>query len=113
MSVTTTDLVVGTGDVVAPGNLITVHFVVFDAVDTSKPLPGSPAAGESLEIPVDGIMLLDGWNEGMTGMKVGGKRRLTITPESAYLDTALPGILGQNTTLVFEVDLLSQREIPT
>lgn len=57
-------------------------------------------------------MLIDGWNEGMTGMRVGGKRRLTITAESAYHDTALPGVLGPNITLVIEVDLLSQREIP-
>lgn len=48
----------------------------------------------------------------MTGMRVGGKRRLTITAESAYHDTALPGVLGPNITLVIEVDLLSQREIP-
>jgi FKBP-type peptidyl-prolyl cis-trans isomerase len=93
------DLVVGTGATAANGNTLNVHYVgsftngtVFDQGNYSFPL----GAGQ----------VIRGWDLGLVGMKVAGKRKLTIPPSLAY-GTSGRGVIPPNATLVFVVDLLS------
>ena len=99
------DLVVGTGATAAVGDTVTVHYVgmftngtKFDSsYDRGAPLPPF-RLGAGQVIP--------GFDQGVTGMKVGGKRCLTIPPSLAY-GSAGRGQIPPNTTLVFEVELLA------
>jgi len=98
------DLVVGTGATAAVGDTVTVHYVgtftngmKFDSsYDRGQPYPFQIGAGR----------VIAGWDQGVPGMKVGGKRRLTIPPDLAYGSRG-QGSIPPNTTLVFEIDLLS------
>lgn len=97
------DLTVGTGDEAVAGKLITVNYLgtlldgtKFDSsYDRNAPFQFTLGAGE----------VIKGWDEGFAGMKVGGKRKLTIPPELGYGSMATGGIPA-NSTLVFEVELL-------
>ncbi len=98
------DLVVGTGDEAQAGKSVTVHYVgtllngtKFDSSrDRGEPFTFNLGAGEVIE----------GWDLGVSGMKVGGKRVLTIPSELAYGPAGAPPVIGPNETLVFEVELL-------
>lgn len=98
------DLVVGTGATAAVGDTVTVHYIGtftngtrFDSsYDRDQPYSFLIGAGR----------VIAGWDQGVPGMKVGGKRRLTIPPSLAYGSTG-SGPIPPNTTLVFEIDLLS------
>jgi FKBP-type peptidyl-prolyl cis-trans isomerase len=98
------DLVVGTGATAAVGDNVTVHYVgtftngtKFDSsYDRNQPYPFRIGAGQ----------VIAGWDQGVPGMKVGGKRRLTIPPDLAYGSQGR-GAIPPNATLVFEIDLLS------
>ncbi len=98
------DLVVGTGAVVATGDLATVHYVgsftngnVFDSSRTrNQPFPFRVGAGQ----------VIRGWDMGVPGMRVGGRRRLTIPPSLAYGSQG-QGSIPPNSTLIFEIELLS------
>jgi FKBP-type peptidyl-prolyl cis-trans isomerase len=100
------DLVIGTGATAAAGDFVTVHYVgmftngaKFDSsYDRGQPLP-SFRLGSGSVIP--------GFEQGIVGMKVGGKRRLTIPPNLAYGSAGRPPTIPGNATLVFEVDLVS------
>ena len=97
------DLVVGTGEVVVAGDQVTVHYVgrltdgrVFDSsLDRNVPFSFILGIGQ----------VIKGWDEGVAGMKVGGKRLLTIPPEYAYGSQGI-GTIPPNSTLIFEVELL-------
>jgi peptidylprolyl isomerase len=105
------DVVVGDGDVAAKGDLCTVHYtgwVLVDGVKAPEPFDSSVARGEPISFPVGVGQLIRGWDEGIPGMKVGGKRELTIAPELGYGAMDRPNIPA-NSTLFFEVELL---EIP-
>jgi peptidylprolyl isomerase len=110
MPVTIEEVTVGTGAAVADDKLITVKYTVKIAPDT--PVIGALQTGETIEVPVGGEMLIDGWNQGMVGMKVGGKRRITVPPELAFADDGLADIVPGASTLIFEVDLISIRDVP-
>jgi FKBP-type peptidyl-prolyl cis-trans isomerase len=98
------DLVVGTGATAAVGDTVTVNYIgtftngtKFDSsYDRNQPFPFRLGAGQ----------VITGFDQGVTGMKVGGKRRLTIPPSLAYGSQG-QGSIPPNTTLVFEIDLLS------
>ena len=98
------DLVVGTGATAAVGDTVTVHYIgtftngsKFDSsYDRNQPFAFRIGAGQ----------VIAGWDQGVPGMKIGGKRRLTIPPELAYGSRG-QGTIPPNTTLVFEIDLLS------
>ncbi len=97
------DVKVGTGAAAQNGNVVTVHYTgtlvngtKFDSsVDRGQPFSFTLGAGQ----------VIQGWEEGLLGMKVGGKRKLRIPPDMAYGDRAL-GAIPANSTLIFEVDLL-------
>lgn len=99
------DIVVGEGAQAAPGAQVNVHYVGVD-YDTGAEFDSSWNRGESLEFPLDG--LIAGWQDGIPGMKVGGRRQLVIPPELAY-GPAGTGHQLAGKTLVFVIDLLGTR----
>lgn len=97
-----TDIVVGDGAEATPGARVTVHYVGVD-FETGEQFDASWDRGESIAFPLNG--LIAGWQEGIPGMKVGGRRQLVIPPAMAYGEDARMHRLGGR-TLVFIIDLL-------
>jgi len=97
------DLHVGDGAQAAPGQKVTVHYAGVE-YETGEQFDSSWDRGESIEFPLKG--LIAGWQEGIPGMKVGGRRKLTIPPELAY-GAAGSGHRLSGKTLVFIIDLLA------
>ena len=98
-----TELTVGTGAVAEPGNQVTVHYTgtladgsVFDSSVGKQPFTFNLGARD----------VIAGWEEGVPGMKVGGKRKLVIPPELAYGASGAGGVIPPNATLTFEIELL-------
>ena len=96
------DLIVGTGSEGTPGDKVSVHYVGVE-FESGEQFDSSWDRGESIEFPLRG--LIAGWQEGIPGMKVGGRRQLTIPPELAY-GPAGSGHRLSGQTLVFIIDLL-------
>jgi peptidylprolyl isomerase len=96
------DIVVGEGAEARPGDTVDVHYVGVE-FDTGEEFDASWNRGQSIEFPLRG--LIQGWQEGIPGMKVGGRRQLTIPPEQAY-GPAGGGHRLSGKTLVFVIDLL-------
>jgi len=98
------DIVVGEGAEATPGATVLVHYVGVDR-ETGEQFDASWDRGEPIEFPLRG--LIAGWQEGIPGMKVGGRRQLTIPPALAYGETGSHRLAGR--TLVFVIDLLGVR----
>jgi peptidylprolyl isomerase len=96
------DIVVGTGAEAKPGDTVEVHYVGVE-FRSGQEFDASWNRGKSIEFPLRG--LIQGWQEGIPGMKVGGRRQLTIPPEKAYGPTG-GGHRLSGQTLVFVIDLL-------
>ena len=96
------DIVVGEGTEAKPGDTVEVHYVGVE-FDSGAEFDASWNRGESIEFPLRG--LIQGWQDGIPGMKVGGRRQLTIPPELAY-GPAGAGHRLSGKTLVFVIDLL-------
>jgi len=96
-----TDLVVGDGAEALPGGNVTVHYVGVD-FETGEQFDASWDRGESISFPLNG--LIAGWQEGIPGMRVGGRRQLVIPPAMAYGESGSHRLAGR--TLVFIIDLL-------
>jgi peptidylprolyl isomerase len=99
------DVVVGDGAQAQPGDTVEVHYVGVE-FDSGEEFDASWNRGQSIEFPLRG--LIQGWQEGIPGMKVGGRRQLTIPPELAY-GPAGGGHRLSGKTLVFVIDLLAVR----
>ena len=97
-----TDIEVGDGAEAKPGDTVTVHYVGVE-YETGEEFDSSWNRGESIEFPLNG--LVRGWQEGIPGMKVGGRRQLVCPPEWAY-GPAGGGHRLSGRTLVFVIDLL-------
>jgi peptidylprolyl isomerase len=99
------DIRVGEGAEAVPGATVQVHYLGVE-YDTGDEFDSSWNRGESIEFPLRG--LIAGWQEGIPGMKVGGRRKLTIPPELAY-GPAGGGHRLSGKTLIFVIDLLGVR----
>lgn len=97
------DLKVGIGAEAKAGNTISVHYT--GTLVDGKKFDSSLDRGEPLSFTLGIGQVIKGWDEGVAGMKVGGKRKLTIPPELAYGARAI-GSIPPNSTLIFEVELL-------
>lgn len=98
------DLVIGEGASAEAGKEIVVHYVGWTA--DGEQFDNSRARGEPLDFPLGAGHMIPGWEQGLPGMKVGGKRRLVIPPALAYRDEGRGSAIPPNATLVFEVELL-------
>ena len=97
------DITIGDGVEAGPGQTVTVHYAGID-FETGEQFDSSWDRGESIEFRLKGLIV--GWQEGIPGMKVGGRRKLTIPPELAYGAAGSGHRLGGK-TLVFIIDLLA------
>ncbi|MCC2592779.1 FKBP-type peptidyl-prolyl cis-trans isomerase [Tessaracoccus sp. OS52] len=99
------DLTVGDGAEVTPGDLADVHYVGV-AYSTGKEFDSSWGRGPLQFRPGTG-QVIRGWDEGLIGMKVGGRRKLTIPPHLAYGDRGAGGVIAPGETLIFVCDLVA------
>lgn len=97
------DLVVGTGAEAKAGTTILAHYT--GTLSTGEKFDNSYDRGEPLSFKLGAGQVIQGWDQGIAGMKVGGQRRLTIPPELGYGSQAV-GPIPANSTLVFEVELV-------
>ena len=102
------DLVVGEGTEATPGTTCTMQYVGH-SWSTGQQFDASWDRGEPFTFPLGGGRVIAGWDQGVAGMKVGGRRRLTIPPDLGYGARGAGGAIAPNETLVFVVDLLDVR----
>jgi FKBP-type peptidyl-prolyl cis-trans isomerase len=99
------DLVVGDGDeATGAGCTVTVHYTGW--LEDGTRFDSSVDRNEPFKFPLAVGYVIPGWDEGVTGMKVGGKRRLTVPSELGYGQKGAGGVIPPNATLIFEVELL-------
>ena len=99
------DVYEGSGDPVAPGAALTVNYVGVGQT-SGEVFDSSWARGAPATFPLDGV--IEGWQQGMLGMKPGGRRLLVIPGSLAYGEAGAPPAIGPDETLVFVVDLIEQ-----
>jgi peptidylprolyl isomerase len=103
-----TDLVAGDGAEAGAGHTVRVHYVGV-AHSSGEEFDASYNRGEPLEFRLGAGQVITGWDEGVQGMKVGGRRRLVIPPHLAYGDRGAGGVIAPGETLIFVVDLVDVR----
>ena len=100
------DLVVGDGDEATAGKKVTVHYVGV-AFSTGEEFDASWNRGQPFEFKLGKGQVIPGWDQGVAGMRVGGRRRLTIPSAMAYGARGAGGVINPHEPLVFVVDLLA------
>lgn len=100
------DLVEGTGPEATAGDLVDVHYVGV-AHSTGAEFDSSYGRGEPLQFPLGVGMVIKGWDDGVQGMKVGGRRQLVIPSHLAYGDRGAGGVIAPGESLVFVCDLVA------
>jgi FKBP-type peptidyl-prolyl cis-trans isomerase len=98
------DLEIGSGAEALSGQSVSVHYTGW-LVDGNK-FDSSLDRGRPFQFQLGAGQVIQGWDRGVAGMKVGGKRKLTIPPELGYGARGAPGAIPPNATLIFEVELL-------
>jgi peptidylprolyl isomerase len=103
------DTVIGTGAEALAGKTVTVHYTgwLYENGVRGKKFDSSVDAKEPFKFKIGAREVIKGWDEGVAGMKVGGKRILTIPPELGYGARGAGGVIPPNATLQFEVELLA------
>lgn len=102
----TDDETVGDGDEATIGKRVVVHYVGV-AWSSGKEFDASWDRGETFDFRLGAREVIEGWDRGVKGMRVGGRRRLTIPPELGYGSRGAGGVIKGGETLVFVVDLLA------
>lgn len=98
------DLVVGNGKMADPGLTVSVHYTGW-LTDGTK-FDSSVDRGQPFEFTLGAGQVIRGWDEGVKGMRIGGKRKLTIPPDMGYGAAGAGGVIPPDATLVFDVELL-------
>ena len=98
------DLIKGTGKVAASGDSVSVQYVGV-LRDTGKEFDSSWKRSQAFDVTIGAGQVIKGWDQGIVGMKEGGRRRLTIPPDLAYGSQGQPPTIPANATLVFDIDL--------
>ena len=101
------DLTVGTGREAAAGNHVSVHYTGW--LTNGTKFDSSVDRRDPFSFPIGAGKVIRGWDEGVAGMKVGGKRKLTIPPQLGYGARGAGGVIPPNATLLFDVELLEVR----
>jgi peptidylprolyl isomerase len=102
------DITVGDGDEAQSGNIVEVHYVGV-SWSTGKQFDASWDRGDTFKFGLGKGQVIAGWDQGVAGMKVGGRRRITIPPNLGYGKRGAGGVIGPDETLVFVVDLVGVR----
>ncbi|MFJ3959111.1 FKBP-type peptidyl-prolyl cis-trans isomerase [Arthrobacter sp. NPDC090010] len=102
------DITEGDGAEVTPGDTVSAHYVGV-AWSTGEEFDSSWGRGTPLDFRVGVGQVIQGWDQGLLGMKVGGRRRLEIPSELAYGSRGAGGAIGPNESLIFVVDLVGVR----
>lgn len=99
------DQIVGDGDEAIPGKTVEVHYTGW-LTDGSE-FDSSHKRNETFKFKLGGGQVIQGWDQGVAGMKVGGLRKLTIGPEFGYGARGAGNVIPPNATLIFKVELVS------
>jgi peptidylprolyl isomerase len=102
------DIEVGEGDEALAGKIVEVHYVGV-SWKSKEQFDASWDRGDTFKFGLGKRQVLEGWDEGVQGMKVGGRRKITIPPQMAYGKRGAGGVIGPDETLIFVVDLLGVR----
>jgi len=105
----TIDTVIGTGASPSRGQTCVMHYTgwLYEGGQKGKKFDSSVDRGQPFEFPIGTGMVIKGWDEGVSSMKVGGKRTLIIPPHMGYGARGAGGVIPPNATLMFDVELLS------
>lgn len=97
------------GDGAAPtqGQILTVHYD--GTLPDGKKFDSSRDRGKPIQFKLGAGQVIKGWDEGFSTMKIGGKRKLIIPPQLGYGDKGIPGVIPENSTLTFDVELLDAK----
>lgn len=99
------DLEIGSGkEATGPGQFVTVHYT--GCLADGREFDSSRRHGEPFAFPLGVAYVIRGWDEGVVGMRVGGKRRLTVPPDLGYGAAGAGSVIPPNATLTFEIELL-------
>ena len=103
-----TDTTTGDGATASAGNKVSVHYTgwLFNNGAKGTKFDSSVDRGQPFQFTLGAHQVIAGWDEGVAGMKVGGKRTLTIPPELGYGARGAGGVIPPNATLIFDVELL-------
>ncbi len=101
------DQVIGAGDAAVVGKTASVHYTGW--LENGKKFDSSVDRGQPFSFPLGAGRVIKGWDEGVQGMKVGGKRKLTIPSDLGYGSRGAGGVIPPNATLIFDVELLGVR----
>jgi len=107
-----TDVTVGTDEAIQPGQVAVVHYTGW-LYDPSAPdhkgtkFDSSRDRGQPFRFPLGGRRVIQGWDEGVAGMQVGGRRTLIVPASKGYGDRGAGGVIPPNATLLFDVELLA------
>ena len=100
----TEDLKVGEGVEARPGNTVSVHYV--GALTDGQKFDSSRDRAEAFQFTLGAGQVIQGWDQGVAGMRIGGLRKLVVPPHLGYGERGFPPVIPANSTLVFEVELL-------
>jgi FKBP-type peptidyl-prolyl cis-trans isomerase FkpA len=98
------DITVGTGATATSGKMVTVHYTGW--LTNGKKFDSSVDRGQPFVFALGAGQVIKGWDEGVAGMKVGGKRQLKVPSEAGYGSRGAGGVIPPNATLIFDVELL-------